>query len=148
MTHTPLKINDDKDSAYVLLPMPPVGEGKAYEMEIYARFMRHLRHVPNCPMEIKVLSAIQFVSDMLDHSEAHVAKLLVDLGLRGPRKAFPASYLTFADHALVQGDWEVQGASAALKRLQNFWISIGEDQSSRVQRGVALREAEESMAQG
>lgn len=109
-----------------LLPLPPQKDEDA-EMEIYARFMRHLRHVPNSRTEIKVLSAIQFTADMLDYSDAHIAKVLVEMGLRAPRMAFPADYLKFADRALMRNGWDIGGPSAALNELKSFWDRIGED---------------------
>ena len=52
----------------IALPLPPSSTASnAEEMDVYARFMRHLRHVPNNRMEIKILSAIQFTADMLDY---------------------------------------------------------------------------------
>lgn len=108
------------------LPLPPQKEQEA-ELEIYARFMRHLRHVPNSRMEIKVLSAIQFIADMLDYSDAHISKLLVEMGLRAPRMAFPAEYLRFADRALMRNEWAIGGPTPALLELKSYWDGIGED---------------------
>ncbi len=96
-------------------------------MDIYSRFMRHLRHVPNSRMEIKVLSAIQFTADLTGHSDAHVAKMLIDLGLRAPRLAFPADFLKYADHALMRTGWEIGGPSPGLNELKGHWDKIGED---------------------
>lgn len=97
------------------------------EMEIYVFFMRHLRLVPNSRMEIKILSAIQFTADLLGCSDAHVSRVLVDLGLRAPRMAFPADFLSYADAALMRSGWEVGGPSAALLALKKFWDVNGED---------------------
>lgn len=116
----------------VKLPLPPEMSDKQ-DMEVYARFMRHLRCVPNSRSAIKVLSAMQFTSDMLDYSDAHVAKILVDLGLRAPRAAFPADFLRFADQSLMRSGWEVGGPSQSLKELQSFWNSIGEDRFAAFQ---------------
>ncbi len=111
----------------IVLPLPPVMAAEGDEMALYARFMRHLRHVPNSRMEIKILSAIQFTADMLDHSDAHVAKLLVDLGLRAPRMAFPADFLKYADDSLMRTGWEVGGPSQGINELKTHWDKIGED---------------------
>ena len=108
------------------LPLPPAPQDSG-EMDVYARFMRYLRHVPNSRMEIKVLSAIQFTADMLNYSDAHVAKVLVELGLRAPRMAFPAEFLSYADQALIRNGWEVGGPSEALLKLRDFWNALGED---------------------
>ncbi|MBX2834916.1 MAG: hypothetical protein KTR28_08080 [Micavibrio sp.] len=109
----------------VNLPVPPETR-EEQDMEIYARFMRHLRCVPNSRSEIKVLSAVQFTADMLGCSDAHIARVLVDLGLRAPRAALPADYLRFADQCLMRSGWEVGGPSPALLDLREFWNEIGE----------------------
>ncbi len=98
-----------------------------HDVEVYARFMRHLRHVPNSRPEIKVLSAIQFTADMLGYSDAQVARILVDMGLRVPRMALPADFLRFIDQSLGREDWVVGAASAAIKELKTHWDCIGED---------------------
>lgn len=111
----------------IALPLPPssVRDDRA-EMDVYARFMRHLRHVPCSRMEIKILSAIQFTADMTDHSDAAVARILVDLGLRAPRLAFPADFLRFADQSFMRSPRDVGGPSASLRELKVHWETIGE----------------------
>lgn len=121
--NTPIKTTSDET---VTLPLPPEMED-AQEMKIYARFMRHLRCVPNSRAEIKTLSALQFTADLLNCSDAHVAKVLVDLGLRAPRMAFPADFLEFADQSLMRNGWEVGGPSKSLIELKAFWDETGED---------------------
>jgi hypothetical protein len=117
--------NHDMRSA---LPLPPPStDERKDEMAVYARFMRHLRHVPNSRMEIKILSAIQFTADRMDLRDAHVAKILVDLGLRAPRVAFPADFLSFADQALMRSPLDIGGPNAQLVELREFWTGIGED---------------------
>lgn len=113
----------------IALPFSPhtTAEEQKDEMAIYARFMRHLRHVPNSRMEIKILSAIQFTADMLDYSDAHIAKILVDLGLRAPRMAFPADFLGYTDQALMRSSGEIGGPSQGMAELKAFWDTIGED---------------------
>jgi hypothetical protein len=120
----------EMDAKGIRLPLPPQAEGNSsfeVEMDMYARFMRHLRHVPNSRPEIKVLSALQFTSDMLDFSDAHVAKVLVEMGLRAPRMAFPADFLRYADQALMRERWEVGGPSESLIALKGHWDSVGDD---------------------
>ena len=117
---------DVLQSDAVTLPLPPSCEN-TQEMDVYARFMRHLRHVPNSRVEIKILSATQFTADMLGFSDAHIAKSLVDLGLRAPRMAFPADFLRYADQALIRSGWDVGGPSEALLALKAFWDRTGED---------------------
>lgn len=118
---------NDNDEGRTVLPLPPQNMLQTEDMAIYARFMRHLRNVPNSRMDIKVLSATQFTADILGYSDAHIAKVLIDLGLRAPRMAFPADFLKFADQSLMRSGWEVGGPSPALLKLKAHWDRIGED---------------------
>lgn len=123
-----MKANDNNClTERVVLPIPEINADPKTDMEIYARFMRHLRNVANSRMEIKVLTSIQFVADMLDLPDAQVTKTLVDMGLRAPRMALPSDYLDHADACLMRDDWEVGSANAALRSLQTHWNEIGED---------------------
>lgn len=117
------------------LPLPPTaGDEDKFEMEVYAKFMRHLRHVPNSRMAIKVLSSIQFTADMMDCNDALIAKTLVDLGLRSPRKAFPAGYLDFVDNALMRACWTLDGVAPSIQSLREYWDGIGEEKFTSARR--------------
>ena len=112
MTHT----ND------ITLPGPPpsgdeITAVRSEDGAIYSRFMNHLSCVPNTRTEIKILSSIQFTADILGYSDAHIAKTLVDLGLRASRAAFPASFLDYADNALIRTVWDIGAPSSSLKEL-------------------------------
>lgn len=127
-----IKANDNPvttslDLERIILPVPELDKLQKNEMEIYARFMRHLRCVANSRMEIKILTAIQFTADMLDISDSEVTKTLVDFGLRAPRMAFPGDYLDHADNALMRDEWEIGAANAQLKDLRDHWHKTGED---------------------
>ncbi len=111
----------------ITLPLPPESLDAHTNLAIYARFMQHLRHVPNSRMEIKILSSIQFTADMLDLSDAHVAKALVDLGLRAPRLALPADFLNFVDASLMRSGFEVGAPTAGSLAIKDHWDKIGEE---------------------
>lgn len=127
-----------KQDVKLVLPLPPQDPQLTEEMEIYVRFFRHMRHVPHSRMDIKVLSSIQFTADFLDHSDAHVAKVLVDLGLRAPRMAFPADFLRFVDDSLMRSGWEIGGPTAAIIDLKLFWDKNGEDRFAGFKREYSL----------
>lgn len=123
----------------IALPLPPaMGEETRVEMEVYARFMRHLRQVPNSRMEIKILSSLQFTADMLDMSDALVAKIMVDLGLRAPRKAFPMAFLDFADRAMQRRAWDRTAVPPAVLALKEHWDRIGEDRFASASRAFGV----------
>ena len=121
-------------------PLPPEAEQKG-PMSIYAKFMQHLRHVPHNREEIKILSAIQFTADMLDYNDALVSKILVDLGLRAPRMAFPAEYLDHADMTLMRNPWDVGGPNETLQALRDFWYACGDDKFAAVKKEHVLVQA-------
>lgn len=130
-----MKSNDNKfEGTNIQLPLPPTDMKAAYEMEIYARFMRYLREVPTSRPEICILAATQHVADMMDVGDAQIAKILVDLGLRAPRMAFPESYLQFSDKTLMRSIYEIGYANGALKDLQSHWQFIGEDKFAAFKR--------------
>ena len=119
--------------------MPPQKDD-AISIEVYARFMSHLRQVPHRRMEIKVLSAIQFTANMIDYTDAQVAKMLVDMGLRVSRSGLPADYLEFADASLMRSGWDIGGPSKGLYALKDFWDEIGEDRFAAFRRNYAFAE--------
>ncbi len=141
MTNQTLKANDNKtvyDAKTYVLPMPPLVANEAIDMEIYARFMKHVRLVPNSRMDIKILSAIQFTSDMMDLNDAIVSKTLADMGLRGPRRAFPESYLEHVDRSLMRSGWDVGGPCASALAMKDHWDDLGEDKFAAARREYSV----------
>jgi len=118
-------------------PLPP-SKDDSITMEAYARFMQHLRRVPHNRMEIKILSAIQFTADMMDYTDAQIAKMMVDLGLRVNRCGLPMDYLEFADASLMRSGWDVGGPTASLNALKAYWDSNGEDKFAAFRKGYSL----------
>jgi hypothetical protein len=116
------------DRSRITLPLPPTqADETRFEMEVYARFMRHLRLVPGTRMDIKILSAIQFTADMMDHGDALVARILVDLGLRAPRRAFPVSFIDFVDKGAQRFATGMGAPAPGAMALKQHWDRIGED---------------------
>jgi hypothetical protein len=123
----------------IILPLlPEEGRDLTDEVTIHNRFCRHLRMVPTRRGSIKVLSAIQFTADFLGYSDAHVTKVLIELGLRAPRSALPQEFLDYADMALPRGGWVVGGPSKAVQELASHWRSIGEDPFVAIRRQFPL----------
>lgn len=132
---TPLSIFDNSS---IILPQRIEMEGQSEGADICIRFLRYLSRVPNSNLEIKVLSAIQYSADMLDYSDARAAKTLVELGLRAPRKAFPADFLNFIDQALTRDSWEIGSANDAMHDLARYWVANGENAFVAVNREFDL----------
>lgn len=117
------------DTDLIVLPQLDVLNICAEHREVYLRFMGHLRKVPVSRMEIKILSSIQFTADMMDCSDANIAKTLVDMGLRAPRIAFPNSFLDFVDRALMRQGWEIGAPSESILALQRRWFKYSAQDS-------------------
>lgn len=116
------------DRDRITLPLPPTqSDEMRFEMEVYARFMRHLRLVPGTRMDIKILSSIQFTADMMDHGDALVARILVDMGLRAPRRAFPVAFIDFIDKSAQRFAAGLGTPAPAALMLRQHWDRIGED---------------------
>lgn len=132
-----LKSNDNFAKADIHLPLPPE-DHKTSEMEIYARFMRHLRLMPKGSAEIRVLSAIQFTSDMLDINEALVSKVLVALGLLAPRGAFPSEYVNFVNKSMSRTGWHIGAPTKEMTNLIFHWDKIGGDKFAAYRQSSVL----------
>jgi hypothetical protein len=142
MTNQTFKANDNKvidTCERVILPLPAL-DAESAELEVYGRFMRHLRMVPNSRMDIKILSAIQFTSDMMDMNDAIVAKSLADMGLRAPRRAFPESYLEHVDRSMMRSGFEVGAPCQSALAMKSHWDKIGEDRFAAFNRQYTLSE--------
>lgn len=130
-----MKSNDNQfDGNTIILPLPPTDMKATFEMEIYARFMRHLRTVPTSRPDIRVLAATQFVADMMNIEDSDVANVLVGLGLRAPRMAFPETFLTAADNAVMREIHEIGFVNPPMQELQSHWQKIGEDKFAAFRR--------------
>ena len=129
---------EDETKERVILPLPPLDLKDKVDMEIYARFMRHLRYVPNSRMEVKVLSAIQFAADMMDLPDSQVARCLLDLGLHAPRISFPVEFIEFADKARSRNIQDFGSAGQAMQDLYTHWDNIGEDKFISAKRDYRL----------
>jgi len=138
-----MKSNDNNfEGNNIVLPFPPTDMNASFEMEIYARFMRHLRTVPTSRPDIRVLAATQYVADMMNIEDSEVANVLVGLGLRAPRMSFPEAFLLAADNSLMREVHEVGFANPPMQELQSHWYKTGEDKFA------AFRRCYPSLAEG
>lgn len=105
----------------IVLPLSPM-DRDTLEAKVCQKFVQHLRHVRSNHMTMKILASIQYTSDMLDCSDAHVSKILVDYGLRAPRESFPETFVTHVDACLQKTIIEAGSASWSYIELNDHWI--------------------------
>lgn len=116
---------------HYFLPLPPKDAFEFQdEMEIYVYFMRYLRLHTNFlaqkRQDIKISCAIEFAADQTGYSPDLVASLLVGMGLKAPRAAFPASFLFYCDDALSGTGAKALSATNHLRKLYRHWVRLGE----------------------
>lgn len=106
----------DELRGIIRYPLPPTLFHKwADEMDIYVRFMRQVRMAICSSSGQKVYRAIQISALESHRDEADVAMILVDLGLRATREAFPAGFLMSVDTAVCRmGMWGEKPTRAIL----------------------------------
>ena len=125
-----IKNDGYSECANILLPLPPLQVEAEFEMEVYVRFMRCMRPISNRQLDMKICMAIQFVADMMQAPIIQVSKILVDLGLRAPRMAFPEAYLEFIDQLAMRGIHDFGYSNRALRDLRHHWQAIREEKLS------------------
>lgn len=121
--------NDSRNSDFsagfekiIAYPLPPMNTPSTrFDMEVYAKFMRHLRELRMESDALKILSAILFTAKAMDTSDALVSKVLVDMGLRAPRRAFPISFVEFVDQTMERAGWREGAASSSVVELCDCW---------------------------
>ena len=111
----------------VRYPLPPTvfdrfGEG----LDLYVRFMRIVRASATTNVKAKILSAIQGAAIASGQGDGDASLLLIELGLRAPRAAFPAEFLERMDGALLRRAAGAQDLSPALRDLVIHWHDIGD----------------------
>ncbi len=133
-----MKANDNLHPERIILPIPHAelihDQQFRFEIEVYSRFMRHLRMAGHSREEIRVLTSIQFVADMMNICDTEVAAALVQLGLRVPRSALPQDFLDGIDSALMRDSADHGGPSKCVLDLRDHWSMIGEDRFAAFRR--------------
>lgn len=73
------------------------------EKEIIQVFLNGLQHT-DCEIciERRILSAIYRTADLTDNSDAYVAKILAENGLKANRSAFPQDFLAYIDKMVIK----------------------------------------------
>ncbi len=87
------------------MPIPPQ-EG-TIDSDYYQTFVRSMNRVSVKKTTDRIRQAIERTADACDTSPSHIARILVEYGLRAPRHVFPTEFVSFIDDR-----------SKVLKRLQ------------------------------
>ena len=105
------------------LPIPPSADSADYPY--YQAFLHSMNRCEGRTIAGKIALSIEMTAELCQTSPAHIARVLVDCGLRAPRDAFPASFVEFIEtppnaHASrPSGGFELDAVE-----LQDFWRSL------------------------
>lgn len=112
----------------IKMPAPPsaVIQDDPFSLDIYNHFTCHIHNSSTHMMELRIFEAIQSTAVHMDISNAFAATTLVDLGLRAPRKAFPASFLDFVDKIRTNKELR-HNARPSLMALNEHWHYLREN---------------------
>jgi hypothetical protein len=118
-------LNHDDADARLRLPLPPTvfAPTWAVDMDVYVRFTRAMRDCVITKQEQKILVAITTVATQMANelTAPDVARILVSLGLRAPRGAFPADFVTLVLDAHLRHMRRGDAFGADLADLLALW---------------------------
>jgi hypothetical protein len=118
------KETSQKMTPLYTMPVPP--QASHPDHDYYQAFVHVMNRLPHTmAIGIKLRTAIENTAEFMRTSPAHVARLLVDYGLRAPRQAFPASFLDYVD-ATRTPRHAVQRAAmdSDVIELKDFWQTL------------------------
>lgn len=113
-------------SHFITLPQRTEFEGANDHADMCIRFLRYLDYTQTNDHHMKILSAIHYVADTMNYSDAQVSKVLVGQGLRAPRKAFPSVFLEYIDLVFMSDAITLTSSHDALCELTQMWNDHGE----------------------
>ncbi len=104
----------------IQLPLPPA-RNAVYDMEVYALFMRQLRHEPKARPAIRVFNAMRSTAEAMFLDERDVALMLCGLGLRAPKTAFPESFIGYLQRCMSRQYLYSEPMREDLSELLAYW---------------------------
>ena len=106
--------------------------------KIINHFFQCLRDATHSRPDVCILLAIQRTADATTNSDAYVAKVLVEAGLRAPRMAFPGEFLDYMTQALTCHPHHMGAANSHDKDLYAHWASIGDDPFAGIEWAMSM----------
>jgi hypothetical protein len=105
------------------MPVPPVETSSDYAY--YQAFVHQMNRITIPMIAPKLRQAIELTANAMNTSPAHVARLLVDYGLRAPQHAFPDSFVDYVESrpqpkmAILRAAQDID-----VMQLKDFWQAL------------------------
>lgn len=105
------------------MPLPPHENSPDYPY--YQAFLHSMNRTDGASIAHKIAQSIELTANFTQTSPAHIARLLVDYGLRAPRHAFPDSFVSFIDtHKRPRIQIAMDGFEQDVTELKDFWQTL------------------------
>ncbi len=122
-------IKDNKFEGYFpmqplyTMPVPP--SDNSPDFLYHQAFVHAMNRIEHPSIALKLRQAIEETATKTQTSPAHIARLLVDYGMRAPRHAFPDSFLDYID-SRPEPKLSVLRAAQDIDvlELKNFWQAL------------------------
>lgn len=101
------------------MPVPPQ-EG-TLDSHYYQTFVRSMNRVSVKSPADRLKAAIERTADACDTSPGHIARILVEYGLRAPRHIFPKDFVSFIDDRSKVLKRLNLPLNAEITELAHFW---------------------------
>jgi len=105
------------------MPVPPVDSSP--DMPYYQAFVHAMNRTKAPSIAEKLRTAIALTAELTQTSPAHIARLLVDYGLRAPRNAFPDSFVDYVESRPAPKSFvPVTAVDTDVIALKDFWQTL------------------------
>jgi hypothetical protein len=113
--------------AIYTMPVPP--SHSSPDMPYYQAFVHAMNRTKAPSIAQRLREAIEATANTSKTSPAHIARMLVDYGLRAPRNAFPDSFVDYVESRPAPQNLVERAASKGdVIELKNFWLTETSDQ--------------------
>lgn len=102
------------------LPQPPAGSN-ALDIHFCKTFLHQLQAAPQNHMPARISAAIEKTAALSGHTPEHVAKTLVEHGLRADRSCFPAAFVEGIEKTIHLPSWAAPLTPKARQELLGLW---------------------------
>ena len=123
--------------AIYIMPLPP--EDGKFAHECYMTFMHHMNRAAGPGLDQRILSAISYTAKATDNSTAHISQLLVEMGLRAPKAAFPGDFISHITERLGRDAWMLGAPTANQMDLARIWQKTPEAKPQLKQSSAARK---------
>ncbi len=105
------------------MPVPPAPSSP--DLAYYQTFVHAMNRTKASSIAEKLRTAIELTAELAQTSPAHIARMLVDHGLRAPKNAFPDSFVDYVESRPAPKSFvPLAAADADVAALRNFWQTL------------------------